>query len=76
MMANITLTVEDRLLQRARDVAASMGTTLNGLVRSYLRQIADGSSPSETSREFRELSFEHQGGSNGWSFDRDEIHER
>lgn len=76
MMANITLSIDDRLLQRARDVAASMDTTLNGLVRSYLRQVADGNSPSETGREFRELSLEHQGCSNGWTFDRDEIHER
>ncbi len=76
MMANITLSIDDRLLQRARDVAASMDTTLNGLVRSYLRQVADGNSPSETGREFRELSLEHQGRSNGWTFDRAEIHER
>ncbi len=75
-MANITLSIDDRLLQRARDVAASMGTTLNGLVRTYLRQVADGNSPSETGREFRKLSLEHQGHSNGWTFDRDEIHER
>jgi hypothetical protein len=75
-MANITLSVDDRVLERARKIAASMGTSLNGLVRRYLRQIADQSSPDEIVREFRDLSLGHDGRSRGWSFDRDEIHER
>ena len=75
-MANITLSVDDRLLERARAVAASMGTSLNGLVRRYLMQIADEMSAEEKAREFRELSGQHDARSNGWRFDRDEIHER
>lgn len=38
-MANITLALDDELLQQARRVAASRDTTVNALVRDYLKDL-------------------------------------
>ena len=38
-MKNITLSVDEKVLKRARRFAASRGTSLNALVREYLAQV-------------------------------------
>ena len=75
-MVNVTLSVDDRVLERARAVAQATGTSLNGLVRRYLEQVAGGLPREDAVREFIELSHAHEGRSRGWRFNRDEIHER
>jgi hypothetical protein len=40
MTKNITLAVEEEVLDRVRVVAAERKTTVNGLVRAYLEQVA------------------------------------
>jgi len=37
---NITLTLDDRLVKEVRKIAAERDTTLTGMVRSYLRDLA------------------------------------
>ncbi len=37
---NITLSIDDELVERARDVARQQGTSLNALIRQYLEQLA------------------------------------
>jgi hypothetical protein len=37
---NLTLSVEDDLVEKARDVAASQGTSLQALVRKYIESLA------------------------------------
>jgi hypothetical protein len=39
-MPNVTMTIEDELLRKARKLAAARNTTLTALVRGYLRQLA------------------------------------
>ena len=73
---NITLSVEDELIQRARDKAEVLGTSVNQLVREYLQQLAGKTDPAAEAAEFERLSHAAQGNSKGWKFDREELHER
>ena len=47
---------------------------LNQLVRDYLHNLAGDDNPEKSIEEFKELSG--KGNSRGWTFNRDEIHER
>ena len=40
MTRNITLSVEDSVLKEVRRIALEQDTTVNGLVRSYLHELA------------------------------------
>jgi hypothetical protein len=75
-MANLTLSIQDRLLERAREVAASQGTSLNGLVRGFLESIAAEPPAGDQADELRRLFLSSCGDSKGWRFNRDELHER
>lgn len=71
---NITLSVDEQLIERARKRANALGKSLNQLIRDYLQKLAGGDNPEQSIEEFRRLSG--QGHSRGWRFDRNEIHER
>jgi hypothetical protein len=70
---NITLSIDERLVARARKRAEALGKSLNQVIRDYLETIADGD-PERSIEEFKRLSG--GGNSRGWRFNRDEIHER
>ena len=74
MNMNITLSVDEQLIERARKKADALGKSLNQLVREYLQKLAGGDVPERSVAEFKRLSG--QGHSRGWRFDRNEIHER
>lgn len=71
---NITLSLDEQLVERARKKADALGKSLNQLVREYLQGLAGGDVPERSVAEFKRLSG--QGHSRGWRFDRDEVHER
>ncbi len=71
---NITLSVDEKTVARARKRAEAMGTSLNQVIRDYLRKLAGGDDAERSIEEFRRLSG--TGNSRGWRFNRDEIHER
>jgi hypothetical protein len=73
---NLTLSVDDEVVQQARRRAEAMGTSVNQLVREYLEQLAGKPDRQALVAEFRELSKKPLGDSKGWKFNRDEIHER
>jgi len=73
---NLTLSVDEDLVQRARRSAKSMGKSVNQLVREYLEQLAGKPDREALVAEFRELSKKPLGDSKGWKFNREEIHER
>jgi Family of unknown function (DUF6364) len=50
---NITLTLDDKLVKEVRKIAADRDTTLTGLVRAYLEQVAEENAKS--GRKKREL---------------------
>ncbi len=77
-MANLTLTIEDDVLRRARVRALQQGTSVNAVVRDYLESFA-GASPARAGvAAFLELAEAASGssGSEGRSWTRDEAHER
>jgi len=73
---NLTLSVDEQIVQRARAVAEAMGKSLNQLVREYLSSLAAGDDAEAEIEEMLALSKEARGHSRGWRFDRDELHGR
>ena len=71
---NITLSVDEQLIARARKKADALGKSLNQLIRDYLQKLAGSDDPEQSIEEFRSLSG--KGHSHGWRFNRNEIHER
>lgn len=71
---NITLSIDDQLVTRARKKAEALGKSLNQLIRDYLQTVAGGDDAERSIEEFRRLSG--KGHSRGWRFNRDEIHSR
>ncbi|MCX6592857.1 MAG: DUF6364 family protein [Acidobacteria bacterium] len=73
---NVTLSVDDEVILRARRHADALGTSVNQLVREYLEQLAGNADPDQDADEFARLSQLAGGDSRGWKFNRDELHER
>ena len=71
---NVTLSIDEQLVARARKKADALGKSLNQLIRDYLQKLAGGDDPERSIEEFRKLSA--RGHSRGWRFNRNEIHER
>lgn len=71
---NLTLSIDDQLVVRARRKAQALGKSLNQLIRDHLQTVAGGDDPEGSIEEFKRLSG--TGHSQGWRFNRDEIHER
>ncbi len=71
---NVTLSLDDQLVTRARKKAETLGKSLNQLIRDYLQTVAGGDDPERSIAEFKRLSG--RGHSRGWRFNRDEIHSR
>ena len=71
---NVTLSVDEQLVARARERADALGKSLNQLIRDHLLKLAGGDDPERSIEEFKHLSG--RGHSRGWRFNRDEIHER
>ena len=71
---NVTLSVDEQLVARARKRADALGKSLNQLIRDYLQKLAGGDDPERSIEEFRGLSG--RGHSRGWRFNRNEIHDR
>ncbi len=74
VFVNVTLSIDEQLVARAREKAEALGKSLNQLIRDYLQTVAGGDDPERSIEEFKRLSG--QGHSHGWRFSRDEIHER
>jgi len=71
---NVTLSLDDQIVTRARKKAEALGKSLNQLIRDYLQTVAGGDDPERSIEEFKRLSG--RGHSRGWRFNRDEIHSR
>ena len=73
---NVTLSIDDEVLRRARKKAEVLGTSVNQLVRDYLEQLSGNTDPNEDAIEFERLSHLACGDSQGWKFNREELHKR
>jgi Family of unknown function (DUF6364) len=77
LMANITLSVDEKILAVVRRYAAEQNSSINALVRDYLTNLATQEDRATRARaRLRELSAESDGrlGRKAWS--RDDLHGR
>jgi hypothetical protein len=77
-MANLTLSIDDALLKRARIRALERDTSVNSLVRGYLEELVGGDSTPSGITGFLALAESVHAGSGpgGRQWTRDELYER
>lgn len=77
-MANLTLSIDDDVLRRARSQALEQGTSVNVLIRRYLEAFTGGDHRAQGLHRFVALAGETQTGSgtDGRTWSRDDLHDR
>ena len=76
-MANLTITVDDDLLRKARMKTLEQGTSVNALLRDYLTHFTGVRSAQEqAARGFLALAAKSRARRGGRRWTRDELHER
>jgi hypothetical protein len=81
-VANLTVSIDDQLLKRARIKAIEQDTSVNALVRDYLERFATESSSSQVAETGMEeflawaKSIHASSGPEGRTWTRDELYER
>lgn len=70
---NITLSIDEGLVKRARVAAKAMGKSLNQLIREYLEEISGTDDRQALVDELNELRA--KGDSGGWQFNREELYD-
>jgi plasmid stability protein len=76
-MANLTITLEDELLRRARLRALEQNTSVNALLRDYLTAYAAAESAwDQATTTILELSGRARSARKNPTWTRDELHER
>jgi plasmid stability protein len=76
-MANLTITLDDQLLKKARVKAAELETSVNAVVREYLEEWTERKAERKRAIEaFIEGAKQSQASSGGRKWTRDELHER
>jgi hypothetical protein len=77
---NVTLSLDDKLVKEVRRIAVEQDTTLTGLVRAYLEQLAQEHAASGRRRRDRESlersfsQFQFRVGKRTWK--REDLHAR
>ncbi len=71
---NLTLSIDEQTLRRARRASEAMGKSLNQVVREHLQSLAGEDDAMTAIAELRRLP--PTGRPTRWKFNRDEIHER
>jgi plasmid stability protein len=76
-MANLTISIEDELLKRARVRAAAEGTSVNAVLRAYLEEWTTRRQVyRDAGDDFLRIVGEGKAGSCGNRWTRDELHDR
>ena len=76
-MANLTVTIDDRLLKLARLRALEQGTSVNALLREYLEAYAGAADlQAKALDDLLQLSASATSHSGAATWTRDELHER
>lgn len=75
-MANLTLSLDDQLLQKAREAAVRDHTSVNALVREYLQRYVDARSRRLEALDALDLLAHrtHSASADAWS--RESLHQR
>lgn len=73
---NITLSIDERVAEQAREAARAMGKSLNQAVRDYLEQLARQQQVLAELEAFEASALQSPGQLRGWRFDREEANRR
>lgn len=73
---NVTLSVDEKVAQRARLAAQKMGKSLNQAVRDYLDQLAGSAGKGQQWAQFEARCLQSKVELRGWKFNRNEANER
>jgi Asp-tRNA(Asn)/Glu-tRNA(Gln) amidotransferase A subunit family amidase len=74
---NITLSADKSTIEKARKYAKKHNTSLNNLVRNYLKKITNANDLDAMAAEFENIALNHAGKSEAdYKFNRDEIYSR
>ncbi|MBM4246511.1 MAG: MerR family transcriptional regulator [Deltaproteobacteria bacterium] len=73
---NLTLSIDEKVADEARRAAQSMGMSLNQAVRLYLERLAGREQLEAELAAFKASALRSTGRRKGWTFDRNELHER
>jgi hypothetical protein len=73
---NITLSIDERVAQGAREAARKMGKSLNQVVREHLEQLAGQAQSEQAWQEFEARCLSTKGRLNGWKFNREQANAR
>ena len=72
---NITLSIDEQLVERARETLRVVGKSINQEIREHLAHLV-GDDDQELERDLEMFeSLSGLGNSNGWKFNRDELYE-
>jgi hypothetical protein len=71
---NITLSIDEQLVARAREKLRATGKSINQEIREHLEHVVGDDDLERDLAMFERLSG--LGDSNGWKFNRDELYER
>jgi len=72
-MKNLTLSIEEKVLEQARKYAAEHSTTVNQLVRDFLAR-KTGMQKTPSVREGFRIASQAGANSGGWKFSREEAY--
>jgi len=75
-MKNITLAIDEKLLDQSREYARTHHTTLNALVRALLEREVVARRRDHWVDRFLELTAKAGGDSGGWKWNREELYDR
>lgn len=72
---NITLSIDEKLAEQAREVARRQGTSLNALVRQYIQGLVGQRSNEHLAQQLERLWNENQGHSGGQPIRREDAYQ-
>jgi len=77
-MPNVTFTVDDELLRKARKVAVDRNTTVTQMLRGFLEQmvVSDETLAKQRAEEFRRVTRKLARDAGGVKFNREELYDR
>ena len=73
---NVKLSLDDAIVERAREVARQQGKSLNAVIREYLERLVGAQPSGDTADELLLLMRKHGGHSGGKKFSREETYRR
>ena len=73
---NITLSIDERVAEQAREAAQAMGKSLNQAVRDYLEQLAGRAQLESEITAYLKSTARTPGRLGAWAFNRDELQRR